>query len=414
MLIIYLRPVYTIVFLTLFYAEYWFFIRFFITLRSHPNDYYRLEIKEIDLSDMGFFDLWIEYCKIQAFQRIYFLYSSKKLKFRNIFYTFIIVMLNIPFKFLKLSYLLLKSNKNFRTTLELLYIQSFYLIKNYKIEVLNGKIYLNCCTIGKFCAEVLKLNPNLTKENFKAGIDALQTQMRDFLEYETKPDMHIKINLAQATDHNNKVLFTTHYTYFERSSILKSVHMTSNVPQHITNKNIIIPNKDIIIPDIATQSMIAKNTILKQQYTKSQIKEQNIEEYLKEHSKETLQCRDAGWPSLTKINARNPGTVFSYNVGNIKTYENKYKIIPAIEVAATKYNHPGQFELEKDMKNHIVNKDVAFKDIFKTHLNIDKISPDLLKDLRANNYTLLFLETKDQSLFIEEFDRCLKNLEQCE
>jgi len=127
----------------------WFII-FAHNIYKHFQEYYRININELDLSDKNFVEIWNEYCKLRAFQKLYSLFSKKKIKISNIIITPIIVLLNIPLKILKLIFYFIFQNKtDFKGGLKILYYNSYYLLKNCKIEVFNKKIYLNCYTIAK-------------------------------------------------------------------------------------------------------------------------------------------------------------------------------------------------------------------------------------------------------------------------
>lgn len=73
---------------------------------------------------------------------------KKKTTKKNVVIGVIIVVLGIPLRAL----LLLKYFMNgvpLRTNLQRLYLIEYEKLKNYTIEILDGKIYLNCITIGK-------------------------------------------------------------------------------------------------------------------------------------------------------------------------------------------------------------------------------------------------------------------------
>jgi hypothetical protein len=58
-------------------------------------------------------------------------------------FSLIILILGIPFKIIKFFYILLTKNKGFRDGLIEMYLDIYYLNKDNKIEILNGKIYMN-------------------------------------------------------------------------------------------------------------------------------------------------------------------------------------------------------------------------------------------------------------------------------
>jgi hypothetical protein len=78
-----------------------------------------------------------------AFSRLYFLLLRKRSKFHNLLFSLIILILGIPFKIIRFFYILLSKNKGFRDGLIEMYLDIYYLNRDSKIEILNGKIYMN-------------------------------------------------------------------------------------------------------------------------------------------------------------------------------------------------------------------------------------------------------------------------------
>ena len=92
---------------------------------------------------MNIFEIWFEYCRAMAFSRLYFLLLKKRNRFHNLLFSLLILILGIPFKIIKFFYILLSKNKGFRDGLIEMCLNIYYLNKDTKIEVLNGKIYMN-------------------------------------------------------------------------------------------------------------------------------------------------------------------------------------------------------------------------------------------------------------------------------
>ena len=88
-LIIYRKSLYTLWFVLILFYEYLWFINFIINIYNNYTKYYIIEVEEINISDKNSFEIWIEYCKLQEFKRLYILLmKNKKLNALNIFKTF--------------------------------------------------------------------------------------------------------------------------------------------------------------------------------------------------------------------------------------------------------------------------------------------------------------------------------------
>ncbi len=79
LLIIYYKPIYFVMFLFFFSFEYFFFLSHVYDIWKNYDDYFDIDVKEIDVSDHGLFSLWCEYCKLNAFSKLYIILSKKKI-----------------------------------------------------------------------------------------------------------------------------------------------------------------------------------------------------------------------------------------------------------------------------------------------------------------------------------------------
>lgn len=346
-IILYLKPLYFIISFLLFFIEYIYFIHFLFEIYNNFNDYYKLEIKEIDISVTNCLMLWNEYCKILAYKKVYSLFMKKKVGFHNVIVMLIIFTFTIPLKFLKLCYyFIIKNNNNFRTGLEFLFFDNYKLVKNLKIEVLNRKIYLNCYTIGKLCRELFKNNSLITKENFVKGVCALKNQAELIERFENSGDK-VRVDLISGIDCKNKKIFSPHFGYYENN---KTIHSTSNIKFAIRND----------------------------------------------------QINDVPMPSLIKPNSPNPGTVISLKVDKIVKID-RYKLISRYELDAIIYNYQEEFNLTNDRRNYILSKDDVFRDILSNYFKIDKVDKTFMKELVSNNYTYILING-DERYFENGYD----------
>lgn len=75
--IIYLKPTIGLIILFIYIPEYFYLTSFLTDIYKNFNDYYLLEAEDIDISSLNILKLWNEICKLQAFKRLYILFSKK-------------------------------------------------------------------------------------------------------------------------------------------------------------------------------------------------------------------------------------------------------------------------------------------------------------------------------------------------
>lgn len=209
-LIVYHKPLYTLWFILVLFYEYLWFINFLINIRRNSTNYYIIKIEKLDLSDKNIIEIWVEYCKLLAFKRLYLLLmKNKKVSALGVLKVFFFILFGIPIKFLNLCYhFLFKSQGGFKMGLESLYINLYYTLKECKIEILNKDIYLNCFTLGKLCKSVLKQNSLITEANFLKGMRTLKQQAKEFEKFEKEIS---ELNLIMAKDKDGKQIYGPHY-----------------------------------------------------------------------------------------------------------------------------------------------------------------------------------------------------------
>ncbi len=284
----------------------------------------------------------MEICKLRAFQRIYSMLSKKNLTLFGILTMFFIMFFNIPFKFLQLCYYFIFQNKeSFREGLIILYYQSYYLFKKCKIEILNGKIYLNCMNLAKFF-HALGPKDKISIEMYLKTIHRLQELNLKFYKYELARREFVQLFLAKGSI-NKTPLFGFHYTHAELGN---SIHGTTNIPSQLSSEQKISP----------------------------------------------------AMPSLIKENAKKPGSVISKNV-ELFTLK-KSIIIPKQELNAIKYINKEHFDLTIEDLKYQEEKMLAYQYVLDTELRgIPQYG--ILDDLVSNQYTLLLMSAGDEELIKE-------------
>lgn len=131
--------IYIILFLILFSLEHLYFLSY--VKKIFIKDRYiciEPEYKHLD----NIVDLWIHYCKLCAFKRIYLLCKKTKISLLTILLAIIIISLGIPIKVLKVVNFLIEYG-SLKEGIKLLYYTEYDLIKDCKIENLKGRILLN-------------------------------------------------------------------------------------------------------------------------------------------------------------------------------------------------------------------------------------------------------------------------------
>ena len=303
--IIYLKPTIGLIILFIYIPEYFYLTSFLTDIYKNFNDYYLLEAEDIDISSLNILKLWSEICKLQAFKRLYILFSKKNIKIYNILIGLLIFFTSIPFKFLKLIYYFIVNNKySFRYGLEVYYSIQYNSLKESKIEVLNKEIYLNCISLGKML-NTLKINKYCPKQKIFDFLHDLKLANTNFKKYEENNKKYVKMFIS--TDSTDKNIIP-HYTYKERDN---TIHSTSKIPIKITN----------------------------------------------------FQKVESPMPSLIKKNASNPGTIVTREVKEIYVDDSRYKVVNEYEISSIKFNSIELFDLSNDMYKYMIIKNSVYKEI---------------------------------------------------
>ena len=263
----------------------------------------------------------------------------------NTLIVFIILILGIPFKFLKLLYVFL-SFDTFRNDLELLYIKLYFELKSSKIEILDKVIYLNCYTIGKF---LNSLTGSTSKSDALKLLINVKAVMIDCNDRENIKNSFIKMPLTEGKSRDGKIIFGPHFAYSDTiDDKINTMHATSNIPNRLLNN----------------------------------------------------QSVDISLLSLTKKDARNPGIVISKDV-KIQTSE-KFKFVSNNELASVKYNNLKLFHISNEDYKYQHDKNMRLREAF-LNARIFNYDPKVLSELRGNHYTFILLNSSNAD-FIREID----------
>lgn len=336
------KPLYFLRFLFLFCFEYLFFIKYIYDIYIYYNDYISIKIDLISMDRYSTLEIWIEYCRLNAFNRLYIILSREKTSKGRLFIALVFYFLGIPFRFLKISYFFIIENKeSFRRGIIFLYYKLYFILKELRIEVLSGKIYLNCFTLGKLL-RYTNLHKTETEKAFKLLME-LKKISEDFANHESKLG-YIEFNrMSIETKEGNKIWL--HYGTGRRNT----VHQTSFVPK------------------ILSESQIASNS----------------------------------FTSLIKEGSKNPGSIITIEPKIIKI-DSKTKPVPYGEFCSAIYEYLDKFEIPEEKYQYIKEKVYRYEYVLQIYTK--NVNPELVKQLRCDLYNHALLNSSEEDI-INELDK---------
>lgn len=288
----------------------------------------------------------MEYCRIEAFKRLYFTFSHKKFNIINTIWALILLVLGIPFKILKLFYFFIFKQKTFLHGLKFLYFNSYSLIKECKIEILHGRIYLNCFTI---CKLLNKLGAHhIPNEKIHELLTDLQSAAKKFYAYESENRLVSELRLGQQTTHEGIKIPKFHYIHYENNN---TIHSTSKIPIDL-------------LP--------------------SQISSVAIEE-------------------LVKPNAKNPGTVISTNIQHI-SYFDKSIFVSTYPLETIKICHTNFFNINNNIINYNYDKKCTYYNIIHKHVYPLNSFENVLNELCTNCYNIVLLHSSHENFLFDIYN----------
>ena len=140
------KPIYSFIFLLVFLPEHAFFLTncFRIYNGKKSNYYSRIYVDCSRRDNISIYELLIKINEIDSFKRTYVLCLNNKIKVKDFVLTFVIIILGIPLKTIKILYTFINKRQSVRDTLIEVFEDKAMVIKNRKIEIINGCIYINC------------------------------------------------------------------------------------------------------------------------------------------------------------------------------------------------------------------------------------------------------------------------------
>lgn len=257
LLIVYYRILYVTLFLPIFIFEIVYFLGYLWSIYINYDGYYRIEISEIDLSELSIISIWIEYCKLQSFHRIYRILSrNNHLHLKDILLCMIIIILGLPYRLLVLCYhFLYLHNVSFANSLEHLYINKYFLLKSCKIEVYNRNIYINCYTYIKFINKFNFASNKYSKDEFTRFIFDLQNLLTTYSIHEKYGN--VSMELSSITTKEGYNIPMHHYTHTIKNN---TFHSTSNINIKLLESQVLgSPISSMIVPKSIRPGTIINN-----------------------------------------------------------------------------------------------------------------------------------------------------------
>ena len=340
-LIICLKPFYFLVYMWIFFLEYFFFLAYLYDMWRNYDDYFDICIEEIDVSNCSLPSLWMEYCRLNAFARLYVLLSKKKFGLYKLIWWIFVYILGLPIRFIRLSYFFIKNKKGFLEGLEILYYREFYQLKDRKIEIYNRKILLNCYTIGRVLSSIC--TKHLDQKHLFFFLKEIKNAVSEFNEYESQSENLTKFGYGTLENDKGVKLIVPHYYHKEESA---TIHATSNT-------------------------------------------------FFKLDAKQRI---DLPMPDLIKRGAKNPGTVITKEVDRIVD-TGKYKMVCTYQLNSIIFNHLDIFKMKDGEIEYMYNKNYTFEYIMQNYFH--KVDHNLVKEFRNNLYNLVFINSTEEDLIYE-------------
>jgi hypothetical protein len=115
-------------------------------------------------------------------------------------------------------------------------------------------------------------------------------------------------------------------------------------------------------------------------------------------------------PALIAKEARNPCSIISWNIKEVRLVPSNYKVIPKFELNSIKFNYLDLFDLTTDEFLYMQQKDRVYKEILESRLGVKLHWNDaLLNCLRSNNYSGILTTITNRDIE-EEIERIIMNV----
>ncbi len=343
LLILYKNP-FALTLYYLFYVEHFYFVDYCLKVIKNWNDYYCISLSYVDISDLSIVEIWIEYCKSLAFSRLYLMMYRKRKSLYSMLFTLMIIILGIPFKIIKISYDIIKINKSFRECIIKLYLDNYYLNKYNKIEIYNGEIYLNCFSLIKL------LNCSKLKNKSPDAVARYVMELKDYCSRWSELDKNrfnmIEFKLSHIKLKEGIYIGHPHYTVMYKNL---AIYPTSNGSFKLEDSQILL----------------------------------------------------SAMPSAIKNGAKNPKTVISADIKEIKMKDN-ILCIPETEFNSTLCDVIDIYGLKESRCEYTYKKDMQLREIFLRHTNYTEEDSRIIRgEIRGGCYNYILINLNDNDLFKE-------------
>jgi hypothetical protein len=226
-------------------------------------------------------------------------------------------------------------------------------LKDWKIEALNKKIYLNCMTFGKFISGFRRCNVDEVTI-IKSIVEA--RRIRKIYSYDEfrKKEM-VELNGAVVYEKEGKPLSKTfHYSFVQDKNLLFG---TSHVPSHVK--------------------------------TKSELKDFTG----------FKQWRQAPLNGLILHGAKDPGTIVCKDVHKVD-YDGKTKIIPKYQLLTALYFNSELFDIDPRDARYCYERRTTLMNALTSHLGneVHKLPDDFIDELDSGNYDHVLLQKKESEI----------------
>jgi hypothetical protein len=253
-------------------------------------------------------------------------------------------MVGLPYKLIKLFYFIFKSKGDLRDSLDQLYFRVYYTYRYNKIEVLEGRVYLNCYSLLKL---LIKSDVrHLSKRYQFEYLYALRKKCYEISLLDRQRSSDVKFEMSKLTLKENIKISLPHYTYLgKRGEGNYTIHPTSNLPS------------------------------------------------LENSQKATL-----AMPSTVKHGSRHPATILSFDVVGIEK-TSKAKVIPSQEMEDVLYNVVDIYGLPMSRCEYTKDKDIQFHEVIFRHTkHSEEFILELKKELRCGYYNYSLLNASDADI----------------
>lgn len=337
----------------LYIPQYIIVLNYLLFLLKMRNSYGFLKIKLSD-DGGGWISLYKKFLKIESFKKIYIILSKRKMSIINLIKISIIILLNIPVKFLNIIFIIFwASELDIKAGLTTFFLINNSIMEHKKIEIYKNKIYLNCYKPKDFFSYMWSMGFQRKSETLEVFF-ALQKKSYYFRNIEQKNLRYQEFTLRKTPNST-----TPHY-----EATLRGLHGEVSI-QATSNSNI-KPMENQFITEPINKLILPKSV--------------------------------------------KPGTVVTINPITGESYAKVIRV-PVYEIYGIIYYHPSVFYMGSTAYSYMKHKNDSYLNILnKTidpRINVNK---KFVSDLSSNRFDEMFL-TNDKDSMLQEIlnDKILSN-----